>query len=156
MLRGKFDVKSCLSFINIFTYLSFSFSSSIKTPSFPLSSSSAVSITSFFLLSFCLSFSLSLCSIIHPVWLHPSCPLVTQAALVKWLQSLSSFTGEIYSHTQASRAQLDCNRISPPPLGPSHKAENKWLRCQGWTEKSMPVYTDMTVPAPKQFSCLLL
>lgn len=38
-----------------------------------------------------------------------------------------------------------------PPLGPSHKAENKWRRCQGWTEKSMPVYTDMTVLAPEQF-----
>lgn len=43
-----------------------------------------------------------------------------------------------------------------PRRGPDHNTENKWLRCQGWTEKSMPVYTDMTVSAPKQFSCLVL
>lgn len=42
--------------------------------------------------------------IIHTVWLHLFCPLVTHTALVKRVQSLSSFTGEIYSHTQASRA----------------------------------------------------
>lgn len=49
--------------------------------------------------------------------------------------------------------RLDCNRISPTPSRPpDHKAENKWPRCQKWTEKSMPVYTDMTASAPEQLS----
>ncbi|RLW13254.1 hypothetical protein DV515_00000105 [Chloebia gouldiae] len=32
------------------------------------------------------------------------------------------------------------------PVGPNRKAENKWLKCQASTEKSMPGYTDMTDP----------
>lgn len=65
---------------------------------------------------------------------------------------MQACAGEIYSHI-CLRGDWAVTEFFKP-VGPNRKAENKWLECQAWTEKSMPGYTDMTdraaglLPAP--------
>ncbi|KAG9342772.1 hypothetical protein JZ751_015637 [Albula glossodonta] len=73
------------------------------------------------------------------------------------MEPVASNRGEIYSHV-CLRGNWTVTEFFKP-FGPNRKAEDKWRRCQAWTEKSMLPHTGRdrlaSSPAVVKFECEL-